>query len=186
MPFSFTRLGIPEVILIENKQFSDNRGYFEEVYKESDFKENGIPCNFIQFNHSFSRKGVLRGIHFQLKPKPQGKLVTVISGRIFDVAVDLRKGSPYYKKWVGVELIPGKALWIPSGFGHGFLALEESHVLYFVTREFDPSLDSGIAWDDEEINVNWPLREPILSEKDRKLPKLRESKANFEYGDNLC
>ncbi|EZQ12031.1 MULTISPECIES: dTDP-4-dehydrorhamnose 3,5-epimerase [Acidianus] len=186
MPFLFKRLAIPEVFLIETKHFSDNRGFFEETYKEKDFKENGIPCNFVQINHSFSVKGVLRGLHFQLKPKPQGKLVTVISGKVLDVAVDLRKGSPTYSKWVSAELTPGRLLWIPCGFAHGFLALEESHVIYLVTRDFDPSLDSGVAWNDEEINVNWPIKEPILSEKDRKLPKLRELNINFEYGDDLC
>ncbi|ARM76966.1 dTDP-4-dehydrorhamnose 3,5-epimerase [Acidianus manzaensis] len=185
MPFNFSRTSIPEVILIEAKQFSDNRGYFEEIYKESDFHEY-IPCHFVQFNHSYSKKGVIRGLHFQLMPVPQGKLVTVTSGKIFDVAVDLRKGSPTYKKWVHAELTPGKLFWIPSGFAHGFLALEDSHVIYFVTREFSKDHDSGIAWNDPEINVKWPTTEVIISEKDGKLPLLRNSKANFEYGMDIC
>ncbi|WP_338598657.1 dTDP-4-dehydrorhamnose 3,5-epimerase [Sulfolobus tengchongensis] len=185
MPFSFKRLEIPEVILVEAKQFPDDRGYFEEIYKESDFFKE-IPCRFVQVNHSFSRKGVLRGLHFQLMPFPQGKLVTVISGRIFDVAVDLRKGSPTYKKWVSVELIPGRLFWIPSGFAHGFVALEDSHVIYFVTREFSKDHDSGIAYNDPEVNVQWPIKDVIVSEKDRNLPLLRDSKANFKYGMDLC
>ncbi|MCI2414727.1 MAG: dTDP-4-dehydrorhamnose 3,5-epimerase [Candidatus Aramenus sp.] len=187
MPFQFRRLVIPEVVLIEAKQFSDDRGFFEEIYKESNFKEY-VPCRFAQVNHSFSRRGVLRGLHFQLKPVPQGKLVTVISGKIYDVAVDLRKGSPSYKRWVSAVLTPGKLLWIPAGFAHGFLALEESHVVYFVTREFSKEHDSGVRYEDPEINVQWPkvVGDYILSEKDRNLPRLRDSKANFEYGDDLC
>ena len=185
MPFEFKRLEIPEVVLIISKQFSDKRGYFEELYKESDFK-NYVPCNFPQINHSFSKKGVLRGLHFQLNPYAQGKLVTVISGKIFDVAVDLRVGSPTYKKWVGVELTPGKLLWIPAGFAHGFYALEDSHVVYMVTKEFSKDHDSGIIWNDDEINVKWPTNYPILSDKDSNLPRLRESKANFKYNDSLC
>lgn len=185
MPFEFKRLEIPEVILITSKQFLDNRGYIEELYKESDFK-NYIPCNFPQINHSFSKAGVIRGLHFQLNPKAQGKLVTVLSGKIFDVAVDLRVGSPNYKKWVGVTLTPGMLLWIPAGFAHGFAALEDSHVVYMVTKEFSKEHDSGIAWNDEEIGVKWPVENPILSEKDKALPRLKESKANFKYGDDLC
>ncbi|MCY0860790.1 MAG: dTDP-4-dehydrorhamnose 3,5-epimerase [Sulfolobaceae archaeon] len=187
MPFQFKRLEIPEVVLVEAKQFSDNRGYFEELYKQSEFKEY-IPCSFVQINHSFSKRGVLRGLHFQVKPVPQGKLVTVTSGRIFDVAVDLRRGSPHYKKWVYAELTPGKLLWIPVGFAHGFLALEDSHVVYLVTREFSKEHDAGIRYDDPEVNVNWPkvLDNVILSDKDKSLPLLKDSRANFEYGDDLC
>ncbi|QGA68531.1 dTDP-4-dehydrorhamnose 3,5-epimerase [Sulfolobus sp. E11-6] len=186
MPFEFKRLEIPDVILVEAKQFLDNRGYFEEIYKRSDFEPH-IPCNFVQVNHSFSKKGVLRGLHFQLKPVPQGKLVTVTSGKIFDVAVDLRKNSPYYKKWVSVILTPSKLLWIPVGFAHGFLALEESHVVYMVTREFSKEHDGGIRYDDPEINVKWPIdSEIIVSDKDRNLPYLKDAKINFEYGDDLC
>ncbi|BCS91442.1 dTDP-4-dehydrorhamnose 3,5-epimerase [Metallosphaera javensis (ex Sakai et al. 2022)] len=183
--FTFTTTKIPEVVLVQGKQFHDERGFFQELYKESEFREY-IPCRFVQMNHSFSRRGVVRGLHFQLMPKPQGKLVTVISGRILDVAVDLRRGSPSYGKWVGEELVPGKFLWVPSGFAHGFQALEDSHVIYLVTREFSPEHDSGIAWNDPEVGVRWPLNEVIVSEKDRKLPRLRESRANFEYGMDLC
>jgi len=185
MPFKFIRTEIPEVILVESTVFNDNRGFFEELYKESDFLSY-IPCSFPQFNHSFSKRGVLRGLHFQIMPKPQGKLVTVISGRIYDVAVDLRKGSPTYKKWVSAELTPGKMLWIPVGFAHGFVALEDSNVVYFVSREFSKEHDSGVSWNDPEINVKWPVDNPIISEKDRKLPLLKESNANFEYGVSPC
>ncbi|AWR98169.1 dTDP-4-dehydrorhamnose 3,5-epimerase [Acidianus sulfidivorans JP7] len=182
---SVKRLDIPDVLLIENFQFSDDRGYFEEVFKESEISKY-ISCRFVQVNHSYSKKGVLRGLHFQIMPKPQGKLVTVISGRILDVAVDVRRGSPTYKKWVSAEITPGKMIWIPVGFAHGFLALEDSHVLYFVTREFSKEHDSGIAWNDPEINVNWPMTNVIISEKDKKLPLLKDSNANFEYGVDQC
>ncbi|QKR00837.1 dTDP-4-dehydrorhamnose 3,5-epimerase [Metallosphaera tengchongensis] len=186
MPFTFKRLEVPEVVLVEARQFSDERGHFEELYKRSDFR-GYVPCDFVQVNHSFSRRGVLRGLHFQLKPVPQGKLVSVVSGRIYDVAVDLRRGSPSYKRWVSAELTPGKLLWVPAGFAHGFLALEDSHVVYFVTREFSKEHDSGIRYDDPEVGVEWPRVEGlVLSEKDRGLPLLRDSKANFEYGDGLC
>lgn len=175
--FKFTRTEIPDVLLVETEKYEDSRGFFQELYKESEFK--AILGNFVQVNHSYSKKGVLRGLHFQLNPKPQGKLVTVISGRIYDVAVDLRKNSPSYKKWVGAELTFGKLLWVPVGFAHGFEALADSNVVYFVTGEFSKEYDSGIAWNDPEINVNWPVKEPIISGKDRSLPQLRNSKANF-------
>ncbi|BBL47998.1 MULTISPECIES: dTDP-4-dehydrorhamnose 3,5-epimerase [Metallosphaera] len=175
--FKFTPILGP-VTLVETTQYPDDRGFFQELFRESQF-----PCRFVQVNHSFSRRGVLRGLHFQAMPVPQGKLVTVITGRIYDVAVDLRRG---FKGWAGVELTPGKLLWIPPGFAHGFQALEDSHVIYFVTREFSPQHDAGVAWDDPEIGVRWPLPNPILSEKDRKLPRLAESRANFPEDPGTC
>lgn len=180
---SYTRLEIPEVILIEEKQFPDERGYFEELWAKEELKGLIGEYGFVQANHSFSKPGVIRGLHYQLKPFAQGKLVTVIHGKIFDVAVDIRKGSPTFGKWVSVELTPGKLLWIPPYFAHGFQALEESHVIYFVTAPYSPKHDRGIRYDDPEIGVKWPLKEAIVSEKDKKHPFLRDAEINFVYGE---
>ena len=181
MPFTFEKLEIPEVILVKPKVFSDERGFFLESYKKSDFWENGIKEEFMQDNHSKSVKGVLRGLHYQLPPKAQGKLVRCIRGKIFDVAVDIRKNSPTFKKWVAVELSEENKymLYIPPGFAHGFLTLsEEAEVLYKTTNEYAPELDRGIIWNDPEININWPIeivKEPILSNKDKNLPFLKDA-----------
>lgn len=186
MPFEFERLEIPDVILIKPKVYRDDRGFFMEVFKQSDFALNGIKFEFLQDNHSASKKGVLRGLHYQLNPKPQGKLVRCIRGRIWDIAVDIRKGSPMYGKWVAVELSEENKLmlWIPPGFAHGFVALEDSEVIYKTTNEYEPSLDRGIIWNDREININCPIKNPILSDKDLKLPPLKEADNNFIYGEN--
>ncbi|MCC5990775.1 MAG: dTDP-4-dehydrorhamnose 3,5-epimerase, partial [Thermosphaera sp.] len=128
MPFkSFKKLEIPGLILVEYAKLPDERGFFAELYKRTDFSVNGIPNDFVQVNLSFSKKGVVRGLHYQLKPMEQSKLVYVVSGRVFDVAVDIRRGSPWFGKYVGVVLEPGYALWIPPGFAHGFQALEDAH-----------------------------------------------------------
>ncbi|HCP10144.1 MAG TPA: dTDP-4-dehydrorhamnose 3,5-epimerase [Thermodesulfobacterium commune] len=183
MPFVFERLELPEVILIIPKIFKDERGYFIETYKKSDFEKEGINVEFIQDNHSYSIKGVLRGLHYQKKPKAQGKLVRCVLGKIFDVAVDIRKGSPTFGKWVGVELSGenGYMLWIPEGFAHGFLVLSDfAHVIYKVSgSEYSPEHDTGIIWNDEDIGIKWPLEKVekvILSEKDSKLPRLKDLK----------
>ncbi|MGB4645270.1 MAG: dTDP-4-dehydrorhamnose 3,5-epimerase, partial [Dictyoglomaceae bacterium] len=149
MPFNFIKLEIPEVILIEPTVFSDERGFFIETYKSSEFKKNGIDYDFVQDNHSKSKRGVLRGLHYQLKPMEQGKLVRCIKGRIWDVAVDIRKGSPTYSKWVAVELSEDnkKMFWIPPGFLHGFVALEDNtEIIYKVTKEYSKEHDRGIFW----------------------------------------
>jgi len=175
MPFSFEALEIPEVILVTAKQFLDDRGFFLEAYKQSEFGVGGINTPFVQENLSYSKKGVLRALHYQLPPKDQGKLVRVLKGRIFDVAVDIRKSSPTFKKWVGQELSGENnlAMYIPVGFAHGFLALsDEALVAYNITAEFAPSLERGIVWNDPELNINWPNKQPILSEKDRNFPLL--------------
>ncbi len=186
MPFKFTRLEIPDVILVEPVVFGDERGFFMETYKASDFKANGIPFDFVQDNHSKSQKGVLRGLHYQLNPKAQGKLVRCVKGKIWDVAVDIRKGSPWFGKWVAVELSEENKLmlWIPPGFAHGFVALEDdTEVIYKVTAEYAPELDRGILWCDPELGIDWPIKEPILSEKDAKLPKLKDAENNFVFGE---
>jgi len=176
MPFTFEKKDIHDVILIMPKVFEDERGFFEETFKASVFKQSGIDRRFVQDNHSFSRKGVLRGLHFQSSPEEQGKLVSVISGRILDVAVDIRPSSEYFGKWISEELTSQnhKLLWIPEGFAHGFLALEDSHVLYKTTREFSPDHDNGIIWNDPDINVSWPIQNPIVSKKDQQLRTLKK------------
>lgn len=185
MPFRFEKLEIPEVILVEPKAFEDHRGYFVETYKRSDFEVNGIPELFVQDNHSHSVHGVLRGLHYQMHPKAQGKLVSVIQGAIFDAAVDMRKGSPTYGRWVGVTLSAKdhRMLYVPAGFAHGFCVVStEADVVYKVTEEYAPELDRGICWNDPEAGVRWPIEQPILSPKDAQLPLLRVADNNFAYG----
>ena len=184
MPFEFKKLEIPEVILIEPKVFEDERGFFMETFKKSDFVKNGINEDFVQENFSHSKKDVLRGLHFQKNPKAQGKLVKVIKGEVFDVAVDIRKNSPNYGKWVGVILSEenNKMLYIPKGFAHGFCVLsDEVDFLYKVTEEYSPETESGIVWDDPEINIKWPIKNSLINEKDAKLPKFKDIDSNFNY-----
>lgn len=179
MSFSFKKLKIQDLILIEPKIYSDDRGYFLEIYKETDFVDNGISETFIQDNHSFSLKNVIRGLHYQLPPKDQGKLVTVIKGAIFDVAVDIRQHSNTYKQWVSVILSDENAsvFYIPSGFAHGFLALTNKvHVVYKCTEEYSVEHEFGVIWNDPDINVLWPIKNPIISKKDSELPLLKNSK----------
>lgn len=182
MAFEFIDTGLKGVILVKPKVFGDARGFFMETYKKSEFINGGITEDFIQDNHSKSVKGVLRGIHFQKEPYGQGKLVRCIRGKIFDVAVDVRKASDTFGKWVGFELSEENKdmLFIPKGFGHAFLTLsDEAEIVYKVTgAEYSPSHDSGIFWNDPDVGIKWPLKEygisaPILSEKDSKLQKLR-------------
>ena len=178
MSFTFTHLAIPDVILIEPRVFPDERGFFMESYKYSEFSAFGIKERFVQDNHSHSTKGVLRGLHYQKAPKAQGKLVRVVVGEIFDVGVDIRKDSPTYGKWVGEVLSAEnkRMLYIPAGFAHGFCVLsKEAEVLYKTTEEYAPEYDAGIIWNDPEIDIQWPIERPILSKKDAALPMLRET-----------
>lgn len=182
MPFTFERLSIPEVILIRPKVFTDERGFFIELYKHSDFSQAGITEHFVQDNFSKSVKNVLRGLHYQKNPAAQGKLIRCIKGRIFDVAADICKDSLTYGQWVGAELSEedNHMLYIPLGFAHGFVVLsDEAEVLYKCTQEYSPENDRGILWNDPVINIRWPVKEPILSEKDRRLPLLRDAVHNF-------
>jgi dTDP-4-dehydrorhamnose 3,5-epimerase len=184
VPLVFSRLEIPEVTLIEVKPFSDPRGLLVEIYKHSEFNQNGMTHAFLQDNHSRSKRGVLRGLHYQKHPAAQAKLVFVVRGEIFDVAVDIRKGSPYYGRWVGAVLSDDKhrALLIPEGFAHGFVALsEEADVVYKVTAEYSPEHDRGICWNDPTINIEWPIKCPILSARDATLPLLKNADNNFDY-----
>jgi|SRR3989338_6500917 len=184
MPFTFKRLDIPDVILVESKSFKDNRGFFLETFKESPFLSEGIDTKFVQDNLSYSINGVLRGLHYQTLPKAQAKLVTVIKGKIFDVAVDMRKNSPTHGKWVGEILSDSenKSLYIPEGFAHGFCVLsDEAFVFYKVSNEYSSEHEQGIIWNDPEINITWPIKFPILSSKDNELPLLKNTGNNFTY-----
>ena len=179
------------VRLIRPKRFGDSRGWFSEVYSEKTFNQLGINDHFVQDNHSLSRPiGTLRGLHYQTPPFGQAKLVRCVRGRIFDVAVDIRHGSPTYGKWVGAELSAdeGEQLYIPIGFAHGFLTLEaDSEVCYKVSAIYSPANDGGILWNDPDIAIAWPLspdRAPILSGKDAEQQLLGEFDSPFEYDGN--
>lgn len=173
------------VRIIIPKVFGDHRGYFMETYSEKVFHELGIDCVFVQDNQSFTqKKGTLRGIHFQNNDMAQAKLVRVTRGKVFDVAVDLRKGSPTYREWVGVELSEEnkKMFFIPRGFGHGFVTLcNNVEFLYKVDNLYSPKEDRGIRYDDPDININWDIDNPILSEKDISNPYLKDSDCSFKY-----
>ncbi len=167
---------LPEVLLIEPDVHRDTRGFFLESYHARKYAEGGIPVTFVQDNHSCSVQGTLRGLHAQLT-KPQGKLVRVIRGDIFDVAVDIRYGSPSFGRWVGVTLSSGNFLqvYIPPGFAHGFCVLSEvAEVEYKCTDFYEPSDQISIRWNDPAIGITWPIHEPILSDKDRQAPALEE------------
>jgi dTDP-4-dehydrorhamnose 3,5-epimerase len=185
MPFDFERLEIPDVILVKARSFADHRGFFLETYKRSEFAANGIPHSFVQTNRSHSSRGVLRGLHYQIHPQAQGKLVMALTGEIFDVAVDIREGSPTYGQWVGQTLTEDnlRMLYIPAGFAHGACVLSErADLLYQVTAEFASELECGIRWNDPDIGIDWPVTEPILSLRDAQLPPLCEARNNFRFG----
>ncbi|MCB1954748.1 MAG: dTDP-4-dehydrorhamnose 3,5-epimerase [Rhodocyclaceae bacterium] len=173
-----THTAIPEVLILEPKCFGDARGFFLESYNERVFREaTGVAPRFVQDNHSRSQRGVLRGLHYQIR-QPQGKLVRVVSGAVFDVAVDLRRSSPTFGRWVGAELSAenNRQLWVPPGFGHGFVVLTESaDFLYKTTDYYAPEHERCLIWNDPTVGVQWPLeREPLLSAKDRQALALGE------------
>ena len=174
--FDFIKQDIEDVILIKPKIYGDNRGFFAEIYKKSEFVQNGIVDEFLQDNHSKSSAHVLRGLHYQAKPYGQAKLVRCAKGRIYDVAVDLRVNSKTFAKYVKVELSEEnkQMLYIPNGFAHGFVVLsDESELIYKTSSEYAPLADRGILWNDKTINIDWEINfEPILSEKDKNQPKL--------------
>ena len=175
------------VCIIEPKVFGDYRGYFMETYSTKVFNELGIDTVFVQDNQSYTKeKGTLRGIHFQNGPMAQAKLVRVVRGAVLDVAVDLRKGSPTYKKWVSVELSAEnkKMFYIPRGFGHGFVTLtDDVEFVYKVDNLYSKECDRGIRFNDQEIGVEWGIDNPILSEKDKTSPYLKDSDCNFVFGE---
>ena len=173
-------LTIPEIILFEPKVFGDDRGFFFESFNQNNFEEiAGIASTFVQDNHSKSTKGVLRGLHYQLHPKAQEKLIRVIQGEIFDVVVDIRKDSPTFGQWLGEVLSAEnkKQIWIPLGFAHGFLTLSDTaEILYKTTDFYAPDFERCIAWNDSEIGIDWPInREPQLSQKDLRGLSLQQS-----------
>ena len=184
MPFSFIKTDIPDVVVVEPRILSDARGFFAELYKASDFKKTGIDVSFVQVNQSRSQKNVLRGLHYQLNPRAQAKLVCVLRGEVFDVAVDIRKGSPTFGKWVGEHLSDAnkRMLYIPVGFAHGFCVLSaEAELMYYCSGEYAAECDRTIMWNDPVIHVAWPVTEPILSPKDSGGKLLSQADNNFVF-----
>lgn len=186
MPFTFKDFEqLPDVLLIEPRTFPDDRGWFCETYKKSDFAAHGVDFDFSQDNHSRSTsKGILRGLHFQKEPAAQGKLVRCVVGEIFDVAVDIRKGSPTYTKWVSATLSADNhaMIWVPPGFAHGVLTISEiAEITYKVTSEYSPTHDRSVRWNDPAIGIAWPVANPILSRKDAEAPLLQDADNNFSW-----
>jgi dTDP-4-dehydrorhamnose 3,5-epimerase len=171
-----TALSLPGVLLVEPRVFRDDRGFFLEIHQQARYAGAGIPAAFVQDNLSFSRQGVLRGLHYQLK-RPQGKLVMALQGEVFDVVLDLRRGSPTFGKWVSTVLSgeSGRQLYIPPGLAHGFSVVSDAALfLYKVTDYYAPGDEHGVRWDDPDLAIPWPAARPVLSDKDRGLPTLRE------------
>ena len=176
---------LPGVFIAEPDVFGDTRGWFMEIWSEKKFAEQGISAHFVQDNQSYTAsKGTLRGLHFQMDPMAQAKLVRVTAGAVLDVAVDLRKGSPNYLKWIGVEISSAnkRQLFIPRGFAHGFVTLtDDVEFIYKVDNAYSPVCDRSIRFDDPQIGVNWGVERPILSAKDAGAPLLKDSDCNFSY-----
>ena len=172
-----TQLALPEVLLIIPDIYSDQRGYFYETYSQTNFKKFGLSENFVQDNLSYSFKNVLRGLHFQKEPFSQGKLVRTVQGKVYDVAVDIRPTSPTFQKWVGYELSETNhaMLYIPPGFAHGFCVLSESALFeYKCTANYHAQEEGSILWNDPELNIQWPIKSPILSSKDAQAPLIKK------------
>ncbi|MBN1246292.1 MAG: dTDP-4-dehydrorhamnose 3,5-epimerase [Anaerolineae bacterium] len=184
MPFAFEPSAIPEVVLVKPRVFGDQRGFFLETYKHADFETHGISVAFVQANHSRSEAGVLRGLHYQKPPIAQGKLISAVRGAIFDVAVDIRHGSPTFGQWVG-EILSDEnhhLLYVPPGFAHGFCVLSAvADVVYQVSAAYAPDHDTGILWNDPDIGINWPVESPKLSGRDTQHPCLRDAPVHFVY-----
>lgn len=186
MLFHFAPTKIPGVLLIEPRVFTDERGFFMQPYKYSEFAAQGIDQTFVQENHSHSSMGVLRGLHYQKHPHAQGKLVRVTAGEVFDVAVDLRRGSPTFGQWCGAVLSAEnkKMLYLPPWCAHGFCVLsEEADFVYKVTAEYAPEYERGVVWNDPELQIVWPIQHPTLSVRDRNWPTLQEADHNFVFHD---
>ena len=185
--FKFGKTPIPGILIIEPKAFEDNRGFFMEFYNQEGFAENGFTEMFVQDNHSRSKKGVIRGLHYQINPYPMGKLVKVVKGKIFDAGVDIRRGSPTFGKWYGEILSEENKtmLYFPPGFAHGFLSLAEgTEVIYKCTGMFNAESERAIIWNDPEIGISWPLDQVdkvVVSERDQKHPGLKNAETNFVY-----
>lgn len=178
MAFKFNPTGIEGLTIINSDKFGDKRGFFMETFRESLFFEGGITAHFKQDNCSFSTKGVLRGLHYQLAPHTQGKLVRVVEGSIWDVALDIRKNSPTFGKWHGVELNEDNnlAFYIPPGFAHGFVVLSDAAmVIYKSTEEYKPESERGIRWNDPAVGIKWPVVDPQIAERDASFPLLKDA-----------
>lgn len=182
------KTSLQDVYIIEPDIFGDHRGWFCETWSVKNLEKLGIYCNFVQDNHSYTaKKGTIRGIHFQQKPMAQAKLVRVVRGVVMDVAVDLRKGSPTYMNWISVELSSKnkRQLFIPQGFGHGFVTLTDNvEFVYKCDSPYSKEFDRGIRFDDSNIGIDWDIENPILSDKDSKSPLLADSDCNFIYEEN--
>lgn len=173
---------IEGLLVIEPRVFRDDRGYFFESYSKKVLQEHGITQEFVQDNQSLSHKGIVRGLHFQAPPHAQGKLVRVVKGRVWDVAVDIRPKSPTYGQHFGCELSEENNIqfWIPEGFAHGFATLEDNTVFsYMCTNYYNKASEGGLIWDDPEMGINWQVEQPLLSEKDKELPLLKNLKSPF-------
>jgi dTDP-4-dehydrorhamnose 3,5-epimerase len=185
MPVKITPTQIPDVLVIESAIIRDDRGFFAEVYSEKVLAASGFRAHFVQDNVSRSRKGTLRGLHYQIEPHGMGKLVRVLRGSVFDVAVDIRRGSPSFGKWVGrtLTLENGEGLWIPPGFAHGFLALEDDTLLlYKCTAMHTPDAERAIHHADPELRIAWPLEPSLVAPKDLAAPSFAAAEYNFEHG----
>ena len=184
MSFRFREMKIPGVVLVESDRHDDGRGFLQETYLRSSFREAGLTDPFVQDNFSRSTQGALRGLHFQVPPKAQGKLIRVSRGAVFDVGVDLRVGSPTFGDWVGFELNEGdgRMLYLPPGLAHGYCVLSpEADLSYKITAEYTPSLEGGVRWDDPDLAISWPVEEPILSKKDETLPLFADFLSPFRF-----
>lgn len=186
----FISLAIPDVILVEPDIRGDHRGYFLESYRRDLFAENGIDIDFVQDNMSSSSYGVVRGLHYQKNPSAQGKLVRVVTGEVFDVAVDIREGSPWYGKWVGQFLSAGnkRSMYVPPGFAHGFCVVSDyTEFHYKCTGYYSPENERSVLWNDPAVGIEWPipLEQAILSEKDANAPILADADNNYTYGNGV-
>lgn len=185
MPFRFIQTDIPDVLMIEPPVVADERGFFMEAYKRSEFARQGIAETFVQCNHSKSERGVLRGLHYQQHPKAQAKLVRAVSGEIYDVVVDLRAGGATYGRWLAATLSAENRtmLYVPRGFAHGFCVISpEAEIFYMTTEEYAPELEAGVIWNDPELAIDWPIADPVLSPRDRAWPRFRLAENNFRGG----
>lgn len=183
MSFEFKRLEIPETVLIQTKVFEDDRGFFLEIYKKDEMENFGIKGDFVQDNHSRSKRGVLRGLHFQKEPYAQAKIVRCIRGEIYDVVVDLRRNSQTFSRYLGLVLSEENRhqLYVPRGCAHGFLALSEvAEVVYKVDNVYSPKSEGGLIWNDPDVDVTWPIDDLIISERDRLWPTLKEMEERGE------
>jgi dTDP-4-dehydrorhamnose 3,5-epimerase len=178
MPFTFQTTELAGVIVIAPTVFADDRGFLMETYKQSEFRAAGLELPLVQENHSRSARGTLRGLHYQREPKAQAKLVRVVSGEIFDVAVDIRKDSATFGRWIGIALSAAnrKSIYIPVGFAHGFCVISEAaEVIYKTSEEYAPEHEHGIRWDDPALAIDWPISSPTLSDRDRRWPLLAQA-----------